>query len=156
MLAHRARATRVLVVGDFDADGATSSALLVRALRAYGFADVDFLVPNRFEYGYRLSPEIVTLAAQRAPALIITVDNGISSIEGVAAARAIGIDVLVTDHHLPGATLPAANVIVNPNLPQATFGSRALAGVGVAFYVVAALHRALADRHLPSPAQWLD
>jgi len=156
LLAHRARATRVLVVGDFDADGATSSALLVRALRAYGFADVDFLVPNRFEYGYGLSPEIVTLAAQRAPGLIITVDNGISSIEGVAAARALGIDVLVTDHHLPGATLPAANVIVNPNLPQASFGSRALAGVGVAFYVVAALHRALADRNLPSPAQWLD
>ena len=156
LLEHRTRATRVLVVGDFDADGATSSALLVRALRAYGFADVDFLVPNRFEYGYGLSPEIVALAAQRAPALIITVDNGISSIEGVAAARARGIDVLVTDHHLPGAALPAANVIVNPNLPQATFGSRALAGVGVAFYVLAALHRALADRQLPSPAQWLD
>ena len=154
--AHRERGALVLVIGDFDADGATSSALLVRALRAYGFPRVDFLVPNRFEYGYGLSPEIVELAAASEPALIVTVDNGISSIEGVAAARARGIDVLVTDHHLPGSQLPAANVIVNPNLPGANFGSRALAGVGVAFYVLAALHRALGDRSLPSPAQWLD
>ena len=156
LLEHRARGRLVLVVGDFDADGATSSALIVRALRAFGFPQVDFLVPNRFDYGYGLSPEIVALAAQRAPGLIVTVDNGISSIEGVAAARERGIDVLVTDHHLAGAALPAANVIVNPNVPGARFASRALAGVGVAFYVIAALHRAIGDRTLPSPAQWLD
>lgn len=156
LLAHRTRGSLVLVVGDFDADGATSSALIVRALRAYGFPRVDFLVPNRFEYGYGLSPEIVELAATREPALIVTVDNGISSLEGVSTARALGIDVLVTDHHLPGAQLPNANVIVNPNVPGANFGSRALAGVGVAFYVMAALHRALGDRALPSPTKWLD
>jgi single-stranded-DNA-specific exonuclease len=160
LLAHRCAEGSVLVVGDFDADGATSSALIVRALRAYGFASVDFLVPNRFEYGYGLSEPIVELAARRAPTLIITVDNGISSLEGVAAARARGIDVLVTDHHLPGAQLPAANVIVNPNLANANFGSRALAGVGVAFYVMAALHRRLrvleAQQNWPSPSQWLD
>jgi len=156
LLAHRDRGERVLVVGDFDADGATSSALIVRALRAWGFPDVDFLVPNRFEFGYGLTPEIVELAAESQPALIITVDNGISSIAGVARARELGIDVLVTDHHLAGTELPAANVIVNPNLPGATFGSRSLAGVGVAFYVMAAVHRALADPALPSPATWLD
>ena len=101
ILEHRER--RILVVGDFDADGATSTALIVRCLRAWGFAIVDFLVPNRFEFGYGLTPEIVGLAAERAPSLIITVDNGISSIAGVAAARARGIQVLITDHHLPGA-----------------------------------------------------
>jgi single-stranded-DNA-specific exonuclease len=156
LLAHRRADGRVLVVGDFDADGATSSALIVRALRAWGWPEVDFLVPNRFEYGYGLTPEIVDLAAVRAPTLIVTVDNGISSIAGVAAARERGIDVLVTDHHLAGAALPAANVIVNPNVPGATFGSRCLAGVGVAFYVMSALHRALDDPSLPSPALWLD
>ena len=156
LLAHRRPEGRVLVVGDFDADGATSSALIVRALRAWGWPQVDFLVPNRFEYGYGLTPEIVALAAERAPTLIVTVDNGISSITGVAAARARGIDVLVTDHHLAGAALPDANVIVNPNVPGATFGSRCLAGVGVAFYVMSALHRALGDATLPSPAGWLD
>jgi single-stranded-DNA-specific exonuclease len=156
LLAHRRADGRVLVVGDFDADGATSSALIVRALRAWGWPEVDFLVPNRFEYGYGLTPEIVDLAAVRAPTLIVTVDNGISSIAGVAAARERGIDVLVTDHHLAGAALPAANVIVNPNVPGATFGSRCLAGVGVAFYVMSALHRALDDPSLPSPAGWLD
>ncbi|MEY4848009.1 MAG: hypothetical protein RLZZ36_1122, partial [Pseudomonadota bacterium] len=150
------RAGRILVIGDYDADGATSSALIVRALRACGFASVDFLVPNRFEFGYGLTPEIVALAAERSPTLLITVDNGISSLAGVSAARALGIDVLVTDHHLAGAQLPAANVIVNPNLPQSSFGSKALAGVGVAFYVMAAMHRALADERLPSPASWLD
>jgi len=139
ILEHRER--RILVVGDFDADGATSTALIVRCLRAWGFAAVDFLVPNRFEFGYGLTPEIVGLAAERNPSLIITVDNGISSIAGVAAARARGIQVLVTDHHLPGAELPAADVIVNPNVPGSAFGSRALAGVGVAFYVMAALRR---------------
>jgi single-stranded-DNA-specific exonuclease len=156
LLAHRRADGRVLVVGDFDADGATSSALIVRALRAWGWPEVDFLVPNRFEYGYGLTPEIVDLAAARAPTLIVTVDNGISSIAGVAAARERGIDVLVTDHHLAGAVLPDANVIVNPNVPGATFGSRCLAGVGVAFYVMSALHRALDDPSLPSPAGWLD
>jgi single-stranded-DNA-specific exonuclease len=150
------RAGRILVIGDYDADGATSSALIVRALRACGFASVDFLVPNRFEFGYGLTPEIVALAAERSPTLLITVDNGISSLAGVSAARALGIDVLVTDHHLAGAQLPSANVIVNPNLPQSSFGSKALAGVGVAFYVMAAMHRALADQRLPSPASWLD
>src|SRR5580692_9315814 len=140
------RLGRVLIVGDFDADGATGSALLVRALRALKFAHVDFLVPNRFQFGYGLTPGIVALAAQRSPSLIVTVDNGISSIEGVEAARAFGIPVLVTDHHLPGAALPSAAVIVNPNLGDSTFASRALAGVGVAFYVVAALAHALGEK----------
>jgi single-stranded-DNA-specific exonuclease len=135
---------RVLVIGDFDADGATGSALLVRALRALGFAHVDFLVPNRFRFGYGLTPEIVALAAARRPSLIVTVDNGVSSIGGVEAARALDIPVLITDHHLPGAALPRADVIVNPNLKDSTFASPALAGVGVAFYVIAALARALA------------
>jgi len=143
---HQQRGGLLLVIGDFDADGATSTALIVRALRSWGFPAVDFLVPNRFEFGYGLTPEIVALAAERRPALIVTVDNGISSNAGVAAARARGIDVLITDHHLPGACLPAANVIVNPNVPGSTFASRALAGVGVAFYVMAALRRLLAAR----------
>jgi len=156
LLVHRVSGRRILVIGDFDADGATSSALIVRCLRAWGYADVDFLVPNRFEFGYGLTPEIVALAAKQNPALLITVDNGISSLPGTAAARALGIDVLVTDHHLAGAELPAANVIVNPNVPGARFASRSLAGVGVAFYVMAALHRALAEPSLPSPATWLD
>ncbi len=139
---HRERG-RVLIVGDFDADGATSTALMVRALRSLGFAQVDFLVPNRFRYGYGLTPEIVRLAATRQPTLLVTVDNGVSSIEGVAAAHALGIPVLVTDHHLPGTTLPDAECMVNPNLRGATFASAALAGVGVTFYVVAALARLL-------------
>ncbi|MBS0387676.1 MAG: single-stranded-DNA-specific exonuclease RecJ [Proteobacteria bacterium] len=152
---------RVLIVGDFDADGATSTALMVRALRSCGFAAVDFLVPNRFEYGYGLTPEIVAVAAQRAPSLIVTVDNGIGSHAGVAAARARGIEVLITDHHLPGADLPDANVIVNPNVPGNGFASGALAGVGVAFYVCAALRRLLAQQHrlpsdAPPTAAWLD
>jgi single-stranded-DNA-specific exonuclease len=144
LAAHRA-AGRVLVVGDFDADGATSTALLVRALRALRFAHVDFLVPNRFRFGYGLTPEIVALAAGRAPSLIVTVDNGVSSIAGVEAAHAIGVPVLVTDHHLPGTVLPRADVIVNPNLPGSRFESPALAGVGVAFYLVAALAKALGE-----------
>lgn len=161
LAAHHARGSRVLVIGDFDADGATSTALILRALRGWGMPSVDFLVPNRFQFGYGLTPEIVALAAAREPALIVTVDNGISSLAGVAAARALGIDVLVTDHHLPGAQLPDANVIVNPNLGDARFGSRALAGVGVAFYVMAALHRELERRGVlpagaPSPAALLD
>jgi single-stranded-DNA-specific exonuclease len=159
LLAHRAG--RVLVIGDFDADGATSTALMLRALRSWGFAGVDFLVPNRFEFGYGLTPEIVELAAGRAPTLIVTVDNGISSVAGVAAARSLGFAVLITDHHLPGQQLPAADVIVNPNLPGSGFGSRALAGVGVAFYVLAALRRRLEQLQLlpagaPGAAAFLD
>jgi single-stranded-DNA-specific exonuclease len=139
------RSGRVLVVGDFDADGATSSALVVRGLRGLKFSHVDYLVPNRFKFGYGLTPEIVALASSRQPSLIVTVDNGISSIEGVEAAQRLGIPVLVTDHHLPGTVLPSALAIVNPNLVGSTFGSPALAGVGVAFYVVAALARLLGD-----------
>ncbi len=133
----------ILILGDFDADGATSSALAVRALRAMGAQRVSFLVPNRFEYGYGLTPEIVAVARVRAPDIIVTVDNGVASIAGVAAANAVGIDVIVTDHHLPGRELPAAAVIVNPNLPDAGFPSRALAGVGVIFYVMLALRAQL-------------
>ena len=143
--AHMRANSFVLVVGDFDADGATASALVVRALRRFGHAQVDFLVPDRFRFGYGLTPEIVALVAgsERLPQLIITVDNGVSSHDGVAAARALGIDVLVTDHHLPADTLPQANAIVNPNLGSARFGSRALAGVGVAFYLMLALGKRL-------------
>jgi single-stranded-DNA-specific exonuclease len=137
---------RVLVVGDFDADGATSTALMVRQLRRLGFQDPGFLVPDRFRFGYGLTPEIVRVAATMRPELIVTVDNGVSSVEGVAEARRHGIDVLVTDHHLPGPTLPEAAAIVNPNLPGEAFASKSLAGVGVAFYVMAALTRALRDR----------
>jgi single-stranded-DNA-specific exonuclease len=160
LLAHREQG-RVLVIGDFDADGATSTALMVRAMRAWGFAAVDFLVPNRFKFGYGLTPEIVELALTRTPTLIVTVDNGISSVAGVAAARARGIEVLITDHHLPGGSLPDANVIVNPNLLGSRFGSRALAGVGVAFYVMAGVKRRLdAERKLsalvPGVAEYLD
>jgi len=160
LLEHRATG-KVLVVGDFDADGATSTALMIRALTAWGFASVDFLVPNRFEFGYGLTPEIVALAATRSPTLIVTVDNGISSIAGVAEARSRGIAVLITDHHLPGEVTPSANVIVNPNLPGSQFASRALAGVGVAFYVMAAVKRRLDELKLtppgaPTVSQFLD
>lgn len=155
---------RMLVVGDFDADGATSTALALRGLRAMGARHVDFLVPNRFEYGYGLTPEIVEVARDYNPDLIITVDNGISSIEGVEAARAVGYQVLVTDHHLPGDQLPEADVIVNPNQPGDTFPSKNLAGVGVMFYVLAALRRELVLRgwfeqqgmEPPNLARWLD
>ena len=140
-----AQGQRILVVGDFDADGATSSALLVRVLRRFGASQADYLVPNRFEYGYGLTPEIVALAAERRPELIITVDNGISSNAGVAAAKARGIRVLVTDHHLPGATLPEADAILNPNLAGDTFPSKSLAGVGVVFYLLTALRAKLRE-----------
>ena len=122
---------RILIVGDFDADGATASSVGVLGLRMLGAAHVDYLVPNRFEYGYGLTPEIVAVALQREPQLLLTVDNGISSVEGVAAAKAAGLTVLVTDHHLPGPELPAADAIVNPNQPGCAFPSKALAGVGV-------------------------
>ncbi len=140
------RDQRIVVVGDFDVDGATSTALMLRCLREFGFKDVDYLVPNRFEYGYGLTPEIVQVAAKSKPALLVTVDNGISSNAGVAQAKAANIAVLITDHHLPGERLPDADVIVNPNLPGSTFPSGNLAGVGVAFYVVAALGKALQQR----------
>ncbi|MBI6900200.1 single-stranded-DNA-specific exonuclease RecJ [Pseudomonas putida] len=134
---------RILIVGDFDADGATASTVGVLGLRLLGAAHVDYLVPNRFEYGYGLTPEIVEVALQRQPQLLITVDNGISSVEGVAAAKAAGLKVLVTDHHLPGEQLPAADAIVNPNQPGCGFPSKSLAGVGVIFYVLMALRARL-------------
>ncbi|SMG00940.1 single-stranded-DNA-specific exonuclease RecJ [Burkholderia singularis] len=136
---------RMLVVADYDCDGATACALAVRGLRMFG-AQIDYLVPNRFEYGYGLTPEIVALAAERRPDLLITVDNGIASVDGVAAANARGIDVLVTDHHLPGDTLPAARAIVNPNQPGCAFPSKHIAGVGVMFYVLLALRAELRTR----------
>jgi len=136
---------RILLVGDYDADGATSTALAVHALRAMAANSVDYLVPNRFEYGYGLTPEIVAVAAARDPQLIVTVDNGIASVEGVVAARAAGIRVLITDHHLPGRELPAADAIVNPNAPGCAFPSKSLAGVGVIFYVLSALRARLRD-----------
>ncbi|WP_027909220.1 single-stranded-DNA-specific exonuclease RecJ [Pseudomonas sp. URMO17WK12:I4] len=136
---------RMLIVGDFDADGATASSVGMLGLRMLGAAHVDYLVPNRFEYGYGLTPEIVAVALGREPDLLITVDNGISSIEGVAAAKAAGLKVLVTDHHLPGHELPAADAIVNPNQPGCTFPSKSLAGVGVIFYVLLALRARLRE-----------
>jgi single-stranded-DNA-specific exonuclease len=138
---------RILVVGDFDADGATSCALMVSALRAMGAEHVDYLVPNRFAFGYGLTPEIVAVAAASRPALIITVDNGISSIAGVDAAREQGIRVLVTDHHLPASQLPRADAIVNPNQPGDAFPSKNLAGVGVAFYLLMALRGRLRSKN---------
>lgn len=137
---------RVLIVGDFDADGATSCAMAVSVLQQMGLREVAYLVPNRFEFGYGLTPEIVELAAAQMPDLIVTVDNGISSIEGVLAAQSIGISVLITDHHLPGDSLPAADVIVNPNQPDCRFPSKSLAGVGVMFYVLSAVRAALRQR----------
>ncbi len=154
------RRNRIIVVGDFDVDGATSTALVIRCLRDYGFDDVDYIVPNRFEFGYGLSPEIVRVAAQRSPALLITVDNGVSSIAGVVEANRLGIPVLVTDHHLPGNELPAAAAIVNPNLEGSTFPSRNLAGVGVAFYLMAKVGRMLEQEGAAGasrvPARYLD
>ncbi|MBD7976475.1 single-stranded-DNA-specific exonuclease RecJ [Serpens gallinarum] len=136
---------RILIVGDFDADGATASCVGVLGLRLLGVAHVDYLVPNRFDYGYGLTPEIVAVALQRQPDLLITVDNGISSVDGVAAAKAAGLKVLITDHHLPGAELPAADAIVNPNQPGCGFPSKAMAGVGVIFYVLLALRARLRE-----------
>ncbi|WP_434106580.1 single-stranded-DNA-specific exonuclease RecJ [Paraburkholderia caffeinilytica] len=139
---------RMLVVADYDCDGATACAVAVRGLRMFG-GQIEYLVPNRFEYGYGLTPEIVALAARSAsgkPELLITVDNGIASVDGVEAANALGIDVLVTDHHLPGDELPAARAIVNPNQPGCTFPSKCIAGVGVMFYVLLALRAELRRR----------
>ena len=155
--------SRILIVGDFDVDGASSCALAVRALEQMGHSNVRFIVPNRFEFGYGLTPEIVAVAQQQNPALIITVDNGIASVDGVAAAKAAGIRVLITDHHLPGAQLPAADAIVNPNQTGCSFSSKHLAGVGVIFYVMLALRSALRQRNWfsdqlkePNMAQFLD
>jgi single-stranded-DNA-specific exonuclease len=140
-----AQAKRLLIIADYDADGATACAVGMRALRAFG-AKVDYLVPDRFKLGYGLSPELVELAAQRRPELLITVDNGIASVDGVARARSLGIATLITDHHLPGPELPAAACIVNPNQPGCAFPSKALAGVGVMFYVILALRAELRRR----------
>ena len=136
----------IVVVGDFDADGATSTALSVLALRALGYGNVSYLVPNRFEDGYGLSPEVVDQAHARGAQMIMTVDNGISSHAGVDRAHALGIPVLVTDHHLPGDSLPAAEAIINPNLRDCEFPSKSLAGVGVAFYLMLALRTFLRDK----------
>lgn len=133
----------LLVIADYDADGATACAVAVRGLKALGLERVSYLVPNRFEYGYGLTPEIVELAAPRRPDILLTVDNGISALEGAAAAKARGMELLVTDHHTPGAELPAAAAIVNPNLPGDAFPSKALAGVGVMFYTLMALRQKL-------------
>lgn len=137
---------RVLIVADYDADGATSCALALLGLRMLGFAHVDYLVPNRFEFGYGLTPPIVELAIARKPDLLITVDNGIASHAGVARARELGMQVLVTDHHLPASTLPEANAILNPNQQGCAFASKALAGVGVVFYLLLGLRKALRER----------
>lgn len=153
-----------MIIGDFDADGATSTALAVSALKKFGAKHVSYLVPNRFEYGYGLTPEIVTVAAQQKPDVIITVDNGISSLEGVAHAKALGIQVLITDHHLPGQALPDADAIVNPNQSGDAFFSKNLAGVGVIFYVMLALRSYLRQANwfeaqkIPEPnmAEFLD
>lgn len=152
---------RLLIIGDYDCDGATATAVGMRALKALG-ADVRFLVPDRFKLGYGLSPEIVDLAAQQSPDLIITVDNGIASLEGVARAQELGIATLITDHHLPGETLPDADCIVNPNQPGCDFPSKCIAGCGVMFYVMLALRAELrtrgffADKPEPNFANLLD
>ncbi len=152
---------KFLVIADYDADGATACAVAVRGLRGFG-AQIDFIVPNRFEYGYGLTPEIVQLAAEREPDILLTVDNGIASVEGVAEANRLGMQVFVTDHHLPGDTLPDAACIVNPNQPGCTFPGKHLAGVGVMFYVLLALRAelrargAFADHPEPKLAELLD
>ena len=138
---------KILVIGDFDADGATSTALSIRVLRAFGAKQVDFLVPNRFDFGYGLTPEIVEVAKSMRPDVIMTVDNGIVNYAGVDAAKSADIKVLITDHHLAGETLPNADAIVNPNQPDDIFPSKNLAGVGVAFYVMLALRAKLRDEN---------
>jgi single-stranded-DNA-specific exonuclease len=153
---------QIMIVGDFDADGATSTALTVLSLRSMGYDGVKYLVPNRFEDGYGLSPEVVEQAAARGAQLILTVDNGISSHAGVELAHEKGIQVLITDHHLPGETLPAAEAIINPNLHGCAFPSKSLAGVGVAFYLMLALRSSLRENGwfeqsglpMPNLAEW--
>lgn len=153
---------KIVVVGDFDADGATSTALCLIALQAMGATHISYIIPNRFEQGYGLSPEVVAQAQAEGAELIVTVDNGISSISGVEVANAAGIEVVITDHHLPSETLPAASAIVNPNLAGCEFASKSLAGVGVAFYLMLALRaslrqaQAFVDRPEPNLAELLD
>ena len=156
---------RIIVIGDFDADGATSCAVMIRSLRAFGLNDVEYLVPNRFDFGYGLSPQIVDVAARSRPDLIITVDNGISSIDGVNRANELGIQVVVTDHHLAADVLPEAAAIVNPNQPGCEFPTKMIAGVGVAFYLMLAVRARLrekgwfdegAGRVEPNMANYLD
>jgi single-stranded-DNA-specific exonuclease len=156
---------KIVIVGDFDADGATATALAIRALNAFGHGNIDFLVPNRFDFGYGLSPELVPILQDMQAQLIITVDNGISSIDGTKAAREAGMQVIITDHHLaPVDQMPDANAIVNPNIEGDTFESKHLAGVGVVFYLLAEIRSQLsasnwfADKQIPLPnlAQWLD
>lgn len=155
---------KILIVGDFDADGATSTSLGMLALEAMGAIAPDYLVPNRFEFGYGLTPEIVEVAKHKHPDVLVTVDNGIASIEGVLAAKSYGMKVVVTDHHLPGDELPQADAIVNPNHPKCGFQSKNLAGVGVIFYVMSALRAELnrrnwfEEQHIPTPnlAEYLD
>ncbi|WP_298768243.1 single-stranded-DNA-specific exonuclease RecJ [uncultured Shewanella sp.] len=137
----------ILIMGDFDADGATSTSVCILALRMMGAVNVDYLIPNRFDFGYGLSPEIVQVAHTKGAELLITVDNGISSIEGVDAAKALGMQVVITDHHLPGQVLPNADAIVNPNQVGCGFASKAIAGVGVAFYLMSALRAELRARN---------
>lgn len=154
----------ILIVGDFDCDGATSTALAIRALRSMGAQQVDYLVPNRFEYGYGLTPEIVDVAKTQSPDVIVTVDNGIASLAGVKRAKEAGIKVVITDHHLAGDKLPDADATVNPNQPGCEFGSKNAAGVGVIFYVMLALRTALREsdwfenQNIPEPnlAELLD
>jgi len=134
---------RILIIGDFDADGATATVVAIRALRMMGHQQVDYLVPNRFEYGYGLTPEIVLEAEKFKPDLIITVDNGISSVKGVDVAKSMGYQVIITDHHLPGKILPSADAIINPNQHGDDFPSKNLAGVGVIFYLMLSLKNAL-------------
>ncbi|NVJ51195.1 MAG: single-stranded-DNA-specific exonuclease RecJ [Gammaproteobacteria bacterium] len=161
-VAARAQQPKVIIVGDFDADGATSTALLMLGLKTMGWQNVDYVVPNRFEFGYGLSVGIVDHIAAQAPDWIITVDNGISSLDGVARARELGIKVIITDHHLAPETLPAADYIINPNQPNDNFPSKAIAGVGVAFYTLVALRAelrrqgAFTNQSEPNLADWLD
>jgi len=155
---------RILVVGDYDVDGATSTTLALKVLTAFGANHVDYLVPDRFKYGYGLTPAIVQVAREFEPQLIVTVDNGIASLDGVRVAHDLGIKVLITDHHLPGDTLPEADAIVNPNQPGDGFTSKSLAGVGVIFYVMSALRKRLSDSgwfdrsgiQEPVLSNWLD
>ncbi|MCK5359279.1 MAG: DHH family phosphoesterase, partial [Gammaproteobacteria bacterium] len=138
---------KILIIGDFDADGATSTTVMMKGLRAMGVKQISFLIPDRFKFGYGLTPEIVDVAAERKPDLIITVDNGIASVDGVARAKELGMRVLVTDHHLPGNELPDADVIINPNQDGDEFPSKNIAGVGVAFYLLLALRSHLRDEN---------
>ena len=156
--------TNIIIVGDFDADGATSTALMMIALNLLGSQNHSFIVPNRFEYGYGLTPEIVDIAAQQGAQMLVTVDNGISCVAGVKRAKELGLQVIVTDHHLPGHSLPNADAIVNPNQDGCPFPSKALAGVGVAFYLMLALRKYCREQNYfvernvaePNIAQLLD